>query len=172
MFQTSNSASEAANTPKIGNPSNSTSINYLIIILVYIHVLNQFSSKILCRLWECLCSKMQAIKQAKSLQEGLWNLLCSMQLRAPGHLRALRGLPVLRFPHYTWQQAQMPMITFILEILKKEFLEFTCTICYESVFLSSFIFMKGLISLYVWNINKDSCFHHNKPNIFHRNKKH
>lgn len=71
------------------------------------------------RLWGGLCCKVPIILEAKSLQEGLRDLLRQVQLRAAGHFRQLRCLPLLCQFDYQRQQAQMPLSYYNLVFIRR-----------------------------------------------------
>jgi len=53
--------------------------------------------------------QMQQIVEAKPLQEGLWDLLRKVQVRASGHVWQRRFMPVLCHHDHPWRRAQMPL---------------------------------------------------------------
>lgn len=61
------------------------------------------------RLRRGMRGEMQGIVEAEPVQEGLWDVLQAVQLRAAGHVWQLRGLPLLcRHHHARWTE-EMPL---------------------------------------------------------------
>jgi hypothetical protein len=48
------------------------------------------------RLWECVCSTVQAFEEAEAVSQSVRDLLLQVQLCASGYVRKLRQVPVLR----------------------------------------------------------------------------
>ncbi|GER27745.1 peroxisomal targeting signal 2 receptor [Striga asiatica] len=60
-------------------------------------------------LWGGLCRKVPVGIETEFVQEGLWDLLCSLQLCATRNLRQSTPLPVLLCHDYAWRKAQMSL---------------------------------------------------------------
>lgn len=61
------------------------------------------------RLWRSMWCQVSVILEAESVQEGMWNLLCPLQLCSSGHLRQPWCLPLLRQHDHSWQQTQVSL---------------------------------------------------------------
>ena len=66
------------------------------------------------RLWRTVQGEMQSSLKAEPVPQGMWDLLCQMQVRSTWDCRqqgAVRGL--LYWHDHPWQQDQVPMSPFI-----------------------------------------------------------